>query len=80
MHTQFVTFQLEVTARVDAVSRRDRSDIVGVPDQWVYDVREVSGISIEGIDFPIAEMRVDVAQLIEELAAETAISKGEWHD
>lgn len=80
MHTQFVTFQLEVTARVDAVSRRDRSDIVGVPDQWVYDVREVSGVSIEGIDIPIASVCAPLYELVEELAAETAISKGEWHD
>ena len=80
MHTQFVTFNIEVTARVDAVSRRDRSDIVGVPDQWVYDVREVSGVSIEGVGIGVASVCAPLYELVEELAADVAITKGEWHD
>lgn len=80
MPTQFVKFQLEVTARVDAVSRRDRSDIAGVPDQWVYDVREVSGIEVDGVDITVASVCAPLYELVEELAAEVAITKGEWHD
>lgn len=80
MPTQYVTFTVEVSARVDATARRDRSDIVGVPDMYVYEVTDVSAVSVEGIDFPLASMPKDVAELVEEFAAEAALNKGEWHD
>ena len=80
MPTQYVMFTVEFSARVDATSRRDRSDIVGVPDMLVYEVTDVSAVSVEGIDFPLASMPKDVAELVEEFAAEAALNKGEWHD
>lgn len=59
---QYVTFSVEVTARVDA--ELDGSDC--------WNVVEVSGIGIDGLDQPLLEY-------IEELAAEVALEKGEWH-
>ena len=80
MPTQYVTFTVEFSARVDATARRDRSDIVGVPDMLVYEVTDVSAVSMDGVDFLLASMPKDVAELVEEFAAEAALNKGEWHD
>lgn len=59
---QYVTFEVTITARVDAELGRD--------DCWT--VKEVSGIGIDGSD-------QEMLDYIEELAAEVALGKGEWH-
>lgn len=78
MPVQYVTFSLEVTARVDADGHLTDYGVDRSPVWTEYEITEVSGIEIEG--FSIDNLPKDVQDLIEEMAAETALAKGEWHD
>jgi len=70
LKTQFVTFTIEVSARVDAYEQRDD----------VLTIAEVSSVMIEGVPFALASGQKELYELLEEIAAETALTKDEWHD
>lgn len=66
MPVRYVTYSVDVTARVDANEDASGNMIVS----------EVSGLCIA--DFSLAKNMKDVLEHLEELAAETALANGEW--
>lgn len=82
MPTKYVNFQIEVTARVDATMERNDYGVDGSP-VWYEpnpDSLEVSGIEIEGVEISLASVGETLYDLVEDIAAETALMEGEWHD
>lgn len=82
MPVQYVTFSLEVTARVDCEMERNDYGVPGSP-VWYEpnpDTLEISNIAFEDVNISVDNLPKDVQDLIEEMAAETALAKGEWHD
>ena len=70
MVTQYVTFQVEVTARVDADESRE----------GLLTISEVSSVKVEDVEISLATVPAALYDLIEDSAAEAALTKGEWHD
>lgn len=70
MPTQYVTFSLDVTARVDADESRE----------GLLTIKDVSAVFVEGVNISLATVPSDLYGLIEEIAAETALTNGDWND
>jgi len=70
MRTQYVTFQVEVTARVDAYEHKND----------VLTIAEVSSVMVEGVAISLATVPAALYDILEDTAAETALTKDEWHD
>ena len=82
MPTQFVTFTVEVTARVDCEMERNDYGVTGSP-VWYEpnpDTMDVSSVAFDDVNISLDGLSKDVRDLIEEKAAEAAMEKGEWHD
>lgn len=78
MPTQYVSFDVTVTARVDYQMERWDYGIPGSPtfvDPNPETVR-VSGLAIEG--FLLDGVTVLLQDVLEDLAADVALRKGEW--
>lgn len=78
MPVQYVTFSVEVTARVDC--QMERWDY-GVPGSPTFvdprpDTVRVRGLAIE--DISIDAMPEKLQDMLEDLAADVALQKGEW--
>ena len=65
---RYVTFSVEVTARVDANEDRSGNMVVS----------EVSSLCIG--DLSLDRELKDMREYLEETAAETALADGEWHE
>ncbi len=78
MPVQYVSFNVTVTARVDADTERCDYGVKGSPvwDEIKPETLSVSGMEIEG--FSLDAMPKDVREYLEEMAAETALADGEW--
>lgn len=70
MPTQYVTFSVNVTARVDAEESRE----------GLLTISEVSAVFVEGVNISLATVPSDLYCLIEEISAETALTNGDWND
>lgn len=70
MPTQYVTFSVNVTARVDADESRE----------GLLTISEVSAVFVEGVNISLETVPSDLYGLIDEIAAETALTNGDWND
>lgn len=80
MPTQYVTFTIEITARVDC--EMERSDY-GVPRSPVFyepnpDTFEVSGLEVYGHGVDINALPKNLKEMIEDEAIETATRLDGW--
>lgn len=80
MPVQYVTFTVEVSARVDCEMEECDYGVrgSGVWGEPIARTVEASGFDVDGVKFDIDDLPDDVKLRLEELACDAALEKGEW--
>jgi len=80
MPVQYVTFSVEVTARVDCDLHREDYGVRGSPVFLEPDLAtiDVCLMEIDGVEIPLDMLSKQVKDALEDRAAEAAIEQGEW--